>query len=303
MNLKNLSLNTKFTLSIILIIFAFCVLFSFLIYYHLKQKVIEDAHEKTRIIITQMDALGKYVKEELRPAIFKLLHETGKKDEFIVEGMSTTHVRLNVMRRFNNKIGNYIYKRVSLQPINPEHQANSLDMRLIDYFQNNSNSESWSGIVKIEGQEFLIIAKPIIAEKECLICHGKVKDAPKALLKMFPRNRDFTWKEGEIMGVESVSLPIASTLGEIKGIAISTFLFGLISLIFLFVGLQGAFWSFVIKPLKRLSLLFRGIVNGTEPLNQTIEVKTKDEIGELIFSFNQMSKYLFEAQEATKKIC
>lgn len=301
MNLKNLSLNTKFTLSIILIIFAFCVLFSFLIYYHLKQKVIEDAHEKTRIIITQMDALGKYVKEELRPAIFKLLHETGKKDEFIVEGMSTTHVRLNVMRRFNNKIGNYIYKRVSLQPINPEHQANSLDMRLIDYFQNNSNSESWSGIVKIEGQEFLIIAKPIIAEKECLICHGKVKDAPKALLKMFPRNRDFTWKEGEIMGVESVSLPIASTLGEIKGIAISTFLFGLISLIFLFVGLQGAFWSFVIKPLKRLSLLFRGIVNGTEPLNQTIEVKTKDEIGELIFSFNQMSKYLFEAQEATKK--
>lgn len=301
MNLKNLSLNTKFTLSISLIILVFCVIFSFLLYYHLKQKVIEDANEKARIIITQIDALGNYIKEELRPAIFKLLHETGKKDEFIVEGMSTTHIRLSVMKRFNNKIGSYTYKRVSLDPINPEHKADALHIKLIEYFRRNPDKESWSGILKSGEQEILIMAKPVIVEKSCLICHGKIKDAPKALLRMFPRSKDFTWKEGDIMGVESVSLPIASTLGEIKGVAISTFLFGLVSLIFLFVALQGAFWSFVIKPLKKLSSLFRGIVNGTEPLNQNIEVKTKDEIGELILSFNQMSKYLYEAQEATKK--
>lgn len=298
---KNLSISTKFTLSIILIILAFCILFSFLLYYHLKQKVIEDANEKTRIIITQIDALGNYVKEELRPAIFKLLYETGKKDEFIVEGMSTTHVRLSVMRRFNNKIGNYIYKRVSLDPINPEHKADALYIKLIEYFQKNKNQESWNGIIKYNEQEILVMAKPVVVEKGCLLCHGKINDAPKALLKMFPRSKDFIWKEGDIMGIESVSLPIASTLGEIKGVAISTFLFGVVSLLFLFVTLHGAFWSFVIKPLKRLSSLFRGIVNGTEPLNQTIEVKTKDEIGDLILSFNQMAKYLYDAQEATKK--
>ncbi|ACI20851.1 MULTISPECIES: c-type heme family protein [Thermodesulfovibrio] len=298
---KNLSISTKFTLSIILIILAFCILFSFLLYYHLKQKVIEDANEKTRIIITQIDALGNYVKEELRPAIFKLLYETGKKDEFIVEGMSTTHVRLSVMKRFNNKIGNYMYKRVSLDPINPEHKADALYVKLIEYFKRNKTQESWSGIITYNGQEILVMAKPVIVEKGCLICHGKINNAPKALLKMFPRSKDFTWKEGDIMGIESVSLPIASTLGEIKGVAISTFLFGAVSLLFLFVTLHGAFWSFVIKPLKRLSSLFRGIVNGTEPLNQTIEVKTKDEIGDLILSFNQMAKYLYDAQEATKK--
>jgi len=103
----------------------------------------------------------------------------------------------------------------------------------------------------------------------------KIINAPKALLKMFPRSNDFTWKDGDVIGVESVSMPIASTLGEIKGVAISTFLFGAVALLFLFVTLHGAFWSFVIKPLKRLSLLFRGIVDGTEPLNQTIEVKQR----------------------------
>lgn len=301
MKLKNLSLNTKFTISIIFIILVFCIIFSFLVYYHLKQKVIEDANEKTRIILTQIDALGNYVKEELRPAIFRLLEETGKKDEFIVEGMSTTHVRLSVMKRFNNKIGNYTYKRVSTEPINPEHKADEIHAELIRYFYENKDKEFWSGIKRIGNQDILIMAKPVITEKSCLICHGKKDAAPKSLLKMFPRSKDFTWKEGDIMGIEAVYLPIATTLVEIKGIAISTFLFGLVSLIFLFITLQGAFWNFVIKPLKSLSTLFKGIVNGTEPLNQKIEVKTEDEIGELIYSFNQMAKFLYEAQEATKK--
>lgn len=301
MKFKNLSLNTKFTISIILIILVFCITFSLLIYYHLKQKVIEDANEKTRIILTQIDALGNYVKEELRPAIFRLLEETGKKDEFIVEGMSTTHVRLSVMKRFNNKIGSYTYKRVSTEPINPERKAEEIHIKLINYFYENREKEFWSGIEKIGDQDILIMAKPVITEKSCLICHGKINDAPKALLKKYPRNKDFNWKEGDIMGIEAVYLPIATTLVEIKGIAISTFMFGLISLLFLFFALQGSFWNFVIKPLKNLSTLFKGIVNGTEPLNQKIEVKTKDEIGELIFSFNQMAKFLSEAQEATKK--
>lgn len=301
MKLKNLSLNTKFTISIILIILVFCIIFSFLIYYHLKQKVIEDANEKTRIILTQIDSLGNYVKEELRPAIFRLLEETGRKDEFIVEGMSTTHVRLSVMKRFNNRIGSYTYKRVSTEPINPEHKAEDIHIKLINYFYKNRDKETWSGILKIGDQDILVMAKPVITEKSCLICHGKIKDAPKALLKMFPRDKDFSWQEGDIMGIEAVYLPIATTLGEIKGIAISTFMLGLVALVFLFVAMQGAFWNFVIKPLKKMSTLFKGIVNGTEPLNQQIEVKTEDEIGELIYSFNQMAKFLYEAQEATKK--
>ncbi|MDI1471977.1 MAG: DUF3365 domain-containing protein [Thermodesulfovibrio sp.] len=301
MGLRNFSLTTKFTLSIILILLVFCVIFSFLLYYHLKQKVIEDANEKTKIILTQIDALGSYVKEELRPAIFKLLEETGQKDRFIIKGMSTTHVRHSVMNRFNNKFSSYTYKRVSTEPINPNHKADGVYLKLIHFFRNNNGKELWSGILKVDNEEILIMAKPVIVENGCLVCHGKIKDAPQALLEMYPRSRDFQWKVGDIMGVEAVSAPIASTLVEIKGIAVSTFLFGATSLILLFIALQGIFWNFVVKPLKNLSSLFKGIVEGTEPLNQKIEVKTKDEIGELIFSFNQMAIHLYEAQEATKK--
>jgi two-component system NtrC family sensor kinase len=89
------------------------------------------------------------------------------------------------------------------------------------------------------------MAKPIIVENGCLVCHRKIKDAPQSLL--------------------------------------STFLFGATSLILLFIALQGIFLNFVIKPLKNLSSLFKGIVEGTEPLNQKIEVKTKDEISVNLF--------------------
>lgn len=300
MRLKALSLSTKFTLAIALILTVFCIIFSVILYYHLKERVLEDAGEKTRIILAQIDAVGDYVKEELRPAMFNILNDE-KKEDFIVEAMSTTHVRFSVMRRFNKELGDYIYNRVSIDPLNPKNRADELHQRLIEFFNKNREVTVWNGIIKQDGQEYLIRAKPVFVEKGCLICHGRLKDAPKALIRKYNRSRDLNWKEGDIIGIESVRVPLAATLGEIKGIAISTFIFGILSLFFLFLSLQGAFWSLVTKPLGRLTGTFKNIVDGTEPLSQNIPVHSKDEIGELIISFNQMSRHLYEAQEAIKK--
>lgn len=300
MRVKDLSLGTKFTLSIGIILVVFCSLLSVLLYYHLKEKVIEDAGEKTRIILAQIDAVGDYVKEELRPAVYRLMNNRQKED-FIVEAMSTTHVRFSVMRRFNQELDDYIYRRVSKNPINPKNKPDALHERLIAFFENNKTIPVWSGIIKEEGQEFLIRAKPVFVERSCLGCHGRLRDAPGGLIKKYKLTEDFLWKEGDVMGVETVSLPLATTLAEIKGIAISTFLFGLLSLFFLFLSLQGAFWSLVSRPLGRLTKLFKDIVNGTEPLNQNIPVRSKDEIGELISSFNQMAVHLYKAQEEMRK--
>lgn len=300
MRLKALSLSTKFTLAIALILTVFCIIFSVILYYHLKERVLEDAGEKTRIILAQIDAVGDYVKEELRPAMFNILNDE-KKEDFIIEAMSTTHVRFSVMRRFNKELGDYIYNRVSIDPLNPKNRADELHQRLIEFFNKNREVTVWNGIIKQDGQEYLIRAKPVFVEKGCLICHGRLKDAPKALIRKYNRSRDLNWKEGDIIGVESVRVPLAATLGEIKGIAISTFIFGILSLFFLFLSLQGAFWSLVTKPLGRLTGTFKNIVDGTEPLSQNIPVHSKDEIGELIISFNQMSRHLYEAQEAMKK--
>ncbi len=301
MRLNNLKLSTKFTVVIGLILLIFCITFSVLLYLHLKNRVIEDANEKTLIIMTQIGAVGDYIKNSLRPKMFDVLPYMTDKDEFIVEAMSATKVTQEVMRRFNNDLKDYVYKRVSNNPLNPKNKADSLHSRLIAYFQQHRDQKSWNSIIKINHQEFIMRAKAIIVEKGCLRCHGEPSSAPRGLIKQYGTKSGFGWKEGDVIGVESVSIPLDITLGQIKGIAISTFIFGFTTLLFLFASLQGAFWSLVGRPLNRLTTIFDGIVKGTEPLSQDLPITTNDEIGELTSSFNQMAKYMYNAQEDLKK--
>ncbi|MBT9536983.1 MAG: DUF3365 domain-containing protein [Nitrospirae bacterium] len=298
---SSLKIGTKFTLAITFIILIFCVVFSLLLYSNLKDRVIEDADEKTLIIMTQMDAVGRYVQEELRPRMFEVLPKVSKEEDFVVEAMSTTHVRQRVMEGFNKDLKDYTYKRVSTNPTNLKNKADSLHEKKLAYFQEDRNRKSWNGVITIDGLEYIMRVKPVITEKGCLKCHGDPSHAPRGLVKKYGTESGFGWKEGEVMGVDSVTIPLAVTLEQIRGIAISTFIFGFASLLFLFISLQGAFWSLVSRPLTKLTTIFNGIVKGTEPLNQYLPINSKDEIGELTDSFNQMAKHLYNAQEDLKK--
>lgn len=301
MGFKNLKLSTKFTLVTGLIILVFCIIFSTLLYLHLRNRVIEDANEKTLIILTQISALGDYIKNTLRPRIFEHFPTIAEDEDFLVEAMSTTHVTQEVMRRFNVNLKDYVYKRVSLNPLNPRNRADRLHEGLIEFFRNNKGMTSWNGIMKIGGEEFLIRARVIVADSGCLACHGNPLRAPKGLIKKYGISSGFNWKDGDIMGVESVAIPIAVALAQVKDIAISTFIFGFLTMVFLFLSLEGAFWRLVSKPLNMMTTLFNGIVKGTEPLNQVLPINRADEIGELTASFNQMARHLFDAQEGMRK--
>jgi nitrogen-specific signal transduction histidine kinase/HAMP domain-containing protein len=299
MKLNNLKLSTKFSLAVGLILFVFCLIFSGLLYLHLKNQVIENASDKTLIIMTQINAVGDYIKNTLRPRMFQVLSEGH--DEFIVEAMSTTHVTQKIMKKFNSELKDYIYRRVSNNPLNPEDKADAFHERLIDYFHKNKEQKSWNGVIKTDGKELIIRAKAVVAEEGCLRCHGEPAKAPRGLIEKYGVKSGFWWKPGDVVGVESVIIPLDIALGQIKGIAISTFIFGFMTLLFLFISLHGAFWSLVSRPLGRLSSLFKGIAEGTEPLKQNLPTTSDDEIGDLTQSFNRMTRHLYSAQEDLQK--
>jgi nitrogen-specific signal transduction histidine kinase/HAMP domain-containing protein len=301
MKLSSLKISTKFTIAVSLILLIFCIVFSTILYLLLKNRVIEDANEKTLVIMTQIAAVGDYIKNTLRPKMFEILPQMINKDEFVIEAMSTTHVTQEVMKRFNNELKDYSYKRVSDNPLNPKNRADSFHSEMILFFKKNPDMKSWNGIIKIEGMEYLIRIKGITSEKGCLKCHGDPQVAPKGLTKKYGTESGFRWKEGDIIGAESVTIPLAVTLRQIRGVTIATFMFGSVTLCFLFISLQGAFWRLVSKPLNKLTTVFKGIANGTEPLNQDLPIRSEDEIGELTASFNQMAKHLYAAQEGLKK--
>lgn len=298
--LKSLKLSTKFNLAVGFIIFMFCVAFSFLLYHHLKERAIEEANNKILIIIQQLDAVGNYVNEELRPRMFEILSDPAHKEDFVVQAMSTTYVRCRVMSLFNRGLQGYIFKRVSKNPRNPNNKTDAFHEKMIGYFCGNRNLDSWNGTVTIEGEKFLIRARPVIVERGCLKCHGNPSFAPRGLISLYGREGGFGFKERDICGVESVAIPLNAVFGKIKGIALSSLIFALGTLVFLFIGLKDAFSTFVSKPLKRLTKIFEGIAKGTESLTLELPINTKDEIGELTASFNLMARHLYNAQEELK---
>jgi signal transduction histidine kinase len=301
MTRSNFSLGLRFSLTVGAILFSFCILFSVILYTYLKAQVIDEAEAKTVIIMTHVKAMGNYVKDSLRPKMFDLLAKTDHEEGFIIEAMSTTHINLQVMKRFAEDLPEYVYKRVSDKPLNSDNRANELHLQMIEYFEKNRNMGSWQGIEKINNREHLVYMQPVISDASCLKCHGLPDDAPRPITAKYGKSGKFGWRADAVVGVESVSIPLDVALADVKRVTLDTFIFGTSTLILLFLALLGIFRGLVTTPLNNLSRIFRGISLGTEPLGNNIAINRNDEIGGLTESFNLLSWHLLEAQEELKK--
>jgi hypothetical protein len=191
MKIHGLKLSTKFSLTVGAILLFFCIGFSIILYHYLKNQVLKDAEEKTMIIMSQIKSVGAYVRETLRPAMFESLSRFNASDKFIVEAMSTTHVSLQVMGKFNREVQDFGFARVSEDPMNPNNKADKLHLSMIDYFRRNKDKGVWMGVINTEKGKTLFRVRPIIMEKECLRCHGNPKDAPKELLLKYGASGGF----------------------------------------------------------------------------------------------------------------
>lgn len=298
---KKIGLNLKFSIIIGLILFLFCTLFSTLLYHYLKAQVVRDAEEKTMIIMTMVKSIGGYVRETLRPKVIDVLAKLDR-DQFIIEAMSTTHVSMQVMARFNKDIKAYVYKRVSDNPMNPNNRADFFHLDMMAHFRLNRDITSWDGIVDIDDNMYIARLRPIVMETSCLQCHGDPSDAPKEIIERYGTGSGFGRRVGTVVGVDYVSVPLDIAFAQVKSVAFYVFMIGSSALCFLFLALYATFRNIVSKPLYKLSGIFKGIANGTEPLGRQIQNDRQDEIGDLTSSFNTLSQYLLDAQDQLKKV-
>lgn len=103
--------------------------------------------------------------------------------------------------------GIYIIRFPSEKPRNPVNSPiagpddERPDMRFFD--EDSERKEKWHG-VEIDGKQYYRYMKPILAEKPCLACHGAEKKVPAFIKKMYPADKSFGFKEGDIMGAVAV---------------------------------------------------------------------------------------------------
>lgn len=286
-------LQKKFFLGLGIIFLCFCIASAFLIYAHEKSVLKEAAHEKSRMVMAAVEASRSYVREVLRP---KMYHVLGR-HAFVLEAMSTSYVGRVVMDRFKETLPEYQYRRVSLHARNPASTPNATETRMIDFFVQRPQHESWEGLVKIADRSHFLHSRPVFFTESCMHCHGDPDDAPQALLDLYGRERGFGHKPGEIAGVNTVSIPVDIAMAKIKERALSVFAVSLFCLTLLYALIALLFNWVVVQNLRDLLEIFRhGLRDDTE-LQLLREAKAKDEIGELRSAAQVMAGHLSNARQ------
>ncbi|MEN6441352.1 MAG: DUF3365 domain-containing protein [Syntrophobacter sp.] len=297
MVLRRLSLRTRFALIVGGIVCAFCVCSALVLYVYLKEKVIQDTYRRGQIVFALMDGIGAYVGNTLRPRMFNLTSHLSDEDSFVAEAMSTTRIRHGVMENLGPKHSEFLYRRVTDVPRNPINHADAFHSRMIDYFRVGGRENEWHGISAQDGVKYFYIMVPVYVKAECLKCHGTPEEAPAGLIKLYGNRNGFGYSEGELMGLESISISLSPALQEINQIAIQLSAIGVFAMLFLFIAIDGTFLKLIGQPLRRLGTLFENIATGAIHLRHEVPVERMDEIGELTNSFNLMAHNLAEAEE------
>jgi hypothetical protein len=294
-SLNSLNLRRKFFAWSTLILIAFSLLLSGLYYFHMRSILMQEALDKSEVILQEVESIRDYVKEVLRPKMFELHAD----DTFIIEAMSTTYVSSNIMRRFGKKMEGYVFRRVSLNPHNPQNRADSFEEDMFDWFEADESRRLWQGIVKKKGKAYFISMLPDYFDSGCLACHGDYRDAPRSLVERYGTDGGFRFQKGDLGGINSVSIPVSAALTRITRDAIIVFLVILASSFLALFLLNLMFGRLVIDRLKMVSasLLHEDISANTKL--QAGAQPNADELDSLRLSLKTLTRYVKTARKGS----
>jgi len=293
------SLTAKFMFGLGIILLCAISVVSLLTYSYLKKMYIEEAYEKTDIVLGHIDATMEYARDELRPQIFHVLPG----NIFIQQVMSSTFMNMGIMKRFKQRFPRYIYKRVALNPMNPADKADTFEEGFIRQFRNDpASKKQWKGLVSRNGEDYFLHLKAIVMEDQCLLCHGNPASTPVSITSHYGKVRGHYWKVGEVVGLESIAAPVSDTFRQLRHVTLFLFLCGVVGMSALFAVLNYFHYRIAVVPLRRVSSFYKDVVNRHRGLDIHLDARDYGEVSDLAESFNRMMGYLKISEEEKKEM-
>ena len=198
----------KLTTKLMIVIGVATIFFScFLTYqtYTLTQIKVREVVEQQAAMALQFDlAIRKYVANNIRPVMFKLL----EKGQFIPETMSTSYIARSIFEDVRTIFPDYIIKFSSDNPRNPANMAGKEELELIHQFNQKPNMKRWQGEIEIENRPYMALFSARRMRTSCLLCHGKPEDAPQAMLEKYGSAAGFHRTLDEVVGLDTVAIPM-----------------------------------------------------------------------------------------------
>ncbi|MDO9083261.1 MAG: DUF3365 domain-containing protein, partial [Humidesulfovibrio sp.] len=117
------TLQTKFLAGLGLVMAGLVAFFAITLNLYLGRLMESEAREKASLILSQVEAVQRYVRTTLRPAMYRTLPG----GQFILEAMSTSYITRAVMSDQNLAKEAFTYRRVGIGARNPDYEAGDLE--------------------------------------------------------------------------------------------------------------------------------------------------------------------------------
>lgn len=257
-----------------------------------KKQVLQTAE----LMSASAGASRDYTDQELSP----ILEQTPQHKSTFLPQTIPFYAATSTFNRLRKQFPDYTYREAALNPTNLADRANDWESDLINYFRNHPQEQSSVGERSSATGEVLYIARPIVAESDCLTCHSSPKVAPLAMVRHYGTQNGFGWQQKEIVGARIVAVPMSVPL-ELARRGFRELVTNL-SIIFLstIILIDLGMYFIVIRPLSAITGFADRISTGELDL-PALSVKGKDEIAQVTASFNRMQISLKRAMDMLKE--
>jgi protein-histidine pros-kinase len=286
-----MGLRMKFNLVLLLAFMIGLALAAYLSDRILKENAREEVLQNARIMMESALGARAYTAKQIQPLLTLQM-----KRQFLPQTVAA-YAAGQSFQALRETFPDFTYKEAALNPTNPNDRASDWEADIIHEFRNNAERKELVIERDTPTGRMLNLARPLgIYDEGCLVCHGKVEDAPKTMTDIYGVNNGFGWKMGEIIGAQVVTVPMAVPLARAQQ-TFTTFMILLSGVFVLLLVLLNVLLHFVvIRPVTRMSAIASEVSMGKPDVPEYVR-KGSDEIASLSQSFNRMRLSLENAMK------
>lgn len=230
-------------------------------------------------------AIRDYISETVRP----FAQEKCDEDVFIPEVMSTSFAARSIFEKVRGEFPDYVIKFSSDNPRNPKNLASPEELKIIEYFNQHPDEETWAGKINLQGQPHMGLFSARRMEADCLQCHGVPEDAPASLIARYGDQAGFYRPVGEVIALDALAIPVAAYRALALKQTAKTFLFMMVGLVSLITVVYCTYQRLVGRRLLMIASHFKQAEgHGKKIQLENCRSRTHDEIDVVIDSFNGM---------------
>ena len=240
------------------------------VYLYGKKQVLNEARSKLRLLNGMAIAIHDVVKSELQPHFLK-------KGEFYPPVISSTVLLKLASEKFLERHPDYLVRVISDNPLDPNDLPRGEEQAILDAVRR--ENRGLIRTLKVSQNTYMVHAQPIVAEKECMICHYSPESAPRFIVEQYGTKSGYGWKIGEVVGATLVGVQLAPvlTIAFVRTMILAVILGAFFGVIFF--AINSFLRRQVVTPVVELTEAAQQISHGK--VDKELKTDRTDEIGDL----------------------